>query len=90
MADRAKMLFVRSQYPDLDIRMVFSRGKAPISTGAKTTCAQWAEKHGMIWAEKLIPIAWTKEKGPKVKPADALKLGPVGFRELMKAEGRAG
>ena len=74
--DRAKQLLVKEQYPDLDIRLVFSRAKAPIATGSKTTCAQWAEKHGYTYAEKLIPEAWANEQGPERKPQDVLKEGP--------------
>lgn len=88
MADRAKMLFVKLQYPDLDIRLVFSRGKTPISQGAKTTCAEWATKHGMQYAEKLIPEAWLHEKGPKYSPEDALKRGPIGYQEILQQERR--
>lgn len=86
MQDRAKMLYVKLQYPELDIRLVFQRANTPISTGAKTTCADWAEKHGMKWAEKLIPISWIREPGPKCTPEEALKLGPVGYRELLALE----
>lgn len=74
--DRAKQLLVKAQYPELDIRLVFSRAKAPIATGAKTTCAMWADKNGFQWAEKLIPEAWAKEQGPPRKPHDVLKDGP--------------
>ena len=79
MEDRAKHLLVKVQYPELDIRIVFSRGKTPISPGAKTTCAEWATKHGFPWAEKLIPAEWAKEPGPKRKPHEVLKDGPRGY-----------
>lgn len=70
--DRKKMLLVRKRHPLLDIRMVFSSSKGKIAAGSKTTNAQFADKHGIKWAEKLIPVAWCKEPGPKVKPRDAL------------------
>lgn len=76
LADRAKQLLVKAQYPALDIRLVFTRSKAPIATGAKTTCAMWCEKNGFLYAEKLIPEAWAKEPGPQRKPHDVLKEGP--------------
>lgn len=79
MQDRAKHLLVKAQYPELDIRLVFSRGKTPISPGAKTTCAEWAEKHGYRWHEKLIPIEWAKEAGPARHPSVVLKAGPLGY-----------
>lgn len=59
--DRQKHLLVRDQHPLLEIRFVFSRAKAPIYKGSKTTNAKWAEKHGFLWAEKLIPIEWALE-----------------------------
>ena len=71
-ADRTKMLLVRATYPELDIRFVFSRAKTPITTGSKTTVAMWSTKHGFPYAEKLIPVAWLKEAGPKRKPREVL------------------
>ena len=82
--DRAKMLLVREQYPDLDIRMVFSRLKSPIAPGSKTTVEQFCAKHGIPCAEKLIPEAWVKEAGPRFTPEEALQRGPGAV--LMKAK----
>ena len=59
--DRKKQLLVREQYPELDIRMVFSSSKSKIYSGSKTTYADWCEKHGVLYADKLIPAAWLKE-----------------------------
>jgi hypothetical protein len=61
-SDRKKHLLIKQQHPHLDIRFVFSRAKAPITKGSKTTCAMWADKNGFKWAEKRIPEAWLKEK----------------------------
>jgi hypothetical protein len=79
--DRVKHLLVKAQYPELDIRLVFTRAKTAIAPGAKTTCGQWADKHGFKWAEKLIPAEWAKEPGPKRKPREVLKDGPLGYME---------
>lgn len=76
--DRAKQLLVKAQYPDLDIRYVFTRARTPIGPGAKMTVGQWADKHGYKWAEKLIPASWATEPGPKRKPRDVIAGGPVG------------
>lgn len=84
--DRAKHLFIKLQYPDLDIRLVFSRAKAPINPGAATTCAEWATKHGFKYAEKLIPVEWMHEDGPKISPEEALRRGPVGYQEFLQQE----
>ena len=61
-SDRAKHLLIKRQHPKLDIRFVFSRAKAPITSGSKTTVAEWATKNGFKWAEKSIPLTWIKEK----------------------------
>lgn len=86
--DRAKHLFIKVQYPELDIRIVFTRGKAPIYPGSSTTCAEWAEKHGYKWAEKLIPTEWTREPGPERKPEAVLAEGPAGYDTILKMETR--
>lgn len=59
--DRKKHILIKEQHPELDIRLVFSRAKAPIYKGSPTTLAMWADKHGFQWAEKLIPQAWIDE-----------------------------
>jgi len=59
--DRKKHLLIKEQYPGLDIRFVFSRSKAPIRKGSKTTYADWCEKNGFQYADKLIPKSWTDE-----------------------------
>lgn len=59
-ADRQKMVLIKEQYPDLDIRFVFSNSRARISKASKTTYAMWCEKHGFEYADKLIPESWLK------------------------------
>lgn len=61
VADRQKHLLIRAQRPDLDIRFVFSRSKATISKQSKTTYADWCNKHGFLFADKLIPEDWLNE-----------------------------
>ena len=65
VADRQKQLLIREQYPELDIRLVFSSSKSKIYSGSKTTYGMWCDKHGIIYADKLIPASWLKEA---VKP----------------------
>ena len=60
-SDRVKHLLVKSQHPDYDIRFVFSRSKQRLSKTSTTTYADWCEKHGFKYADKLIPEAWLKE-----------------------------
>ena len=60
-ADRKKHLLVKKQHPDLDIRFVFSNSRAKIYKGSKTTLGMWCDKHGYMYADKLIPEEWIKE-----------------------------
>jgi hypothetical protein len=60
-ADRMKHKAIHDQYPDLDIRLVFSRSKQRISKKSQTTYANWCEKYGFQFADLFIPRAWIKE-----------------------------
>ena len=59
-ADRQKHLLVKTQYPHLDIRFVFSSSKQRISKQSKTTYADWCAKNGFMFADKSIPKEWLK------------------------------
>ena len=60
-ADRKKHLLVQQQHPDLDIRFVFSNSKAKLNKGARSTYADWCQKHGFLYADKTIPEEWLNE-----------------------------
>ena len=60
-ADRKKHLLVKKQHPHLDIRFVFSNSRAKISKGSKTSYGDWCDKHGFLYADKLIPEEWINE-----------------------------
>lgn len=64
VADRQKHLLIKEQQPDLDIRFVFSNSKAKISKTSKTTYAEWCEKYGFIYADKVIPEEWLNGSKP--------------------------
>lgn len=61
-ADRQKHKAIKAQYPELDIRFVFSNAQARISKTSKTTYAAWCEQHGFRWADKLVPQGWLDEQ----------------------------
>ncbi len=61
VADRKKHLLIKKQHPTLDIRFVFSNSKAKINKGSKTTYGMWCDKHGFLYADKLIPEEWINE-----------------------------
>lgn len=57
-ADRLKMLYVKEQHPDLDIRMLFQTANNKIG---KKTYGEWCDKYGIKWAEKQVPEKWYQE-----------------------------
>jgi len=61
LQDRQKMQWVKQQYPNLDIRLIFNNPNAKISKGAKTTYAMWCDKNGFKYAKKEIPKEWLDE-----------------------------
>lgn len=77
--DRAKHLFVREQFPELEIRFVFSSARSKIGPGSNTTLADWCSKNGFIFAHRHIPPEWFREKGPAIHPSVLLKEGPYGY-----------
>jgi hypothetical protein len=61
-ADRQKHLLLKEQYPDLDVRFVFSNPSERISKKSATTYAMWCCKHGFKYAKRAVPEEWMKEK----------------------------
>lgn len=60
-ADRKKHQLIKQQKPELDIRFVFYNAKAKLYKGAKSSYADWCNKHGFVWADKSIPKEWLEE-----------------------------
>ena len=60
-ADRHKHLLIKDQFPEIDIRFVFSNQNSKLYKGSKTTYAMYCERHGFIYANKTIPIDWLLE-----------------------------
>ena len=60
-SDRQKMLLVKEQHPQLDIRMVFSNPNTRISKQSQTTYADWCLRHGYLYAAKVVPEEWLNE-----------------------------
>ena len=57
--DRRKILAVKRDNPDVDLRMIFQSPYNTISKKSKTTYAQWCEKHDIPWASfHDIPLEW--------------------------------
>jgi hypothetical protein len=64
-ADRRKFLFIEEDWPDLDIRFVFSNAHQTISKQSDTTYAMYCDTNGWLWAHREVPRSWVKE--PKNK-----------------------
>ena len=57
--DRRKILAVKRDNPDIDLRMVFQAPYNTISKKSKTTYAKWCDRHDIPWTSyKDIPIEW--------------------------------
>ena len=57
--DRRKILAVKRDNPDIDLRMVFQSPYNTISKKSKTTYAKWCEKHDIPWNSFTnIPLDW--------------------------------
>ena len=59
--DRSKLLHVKKQHPDADLRLLFQRGETKLSKASKTTYNGWARKYGFPVAEGRVPTSWTTE-----------------------------
>lgn len=61
LTTRKKMVQVKKDNPDADIRFIFDNPNYKINPKSKTTYAMWAEKNGFPWANRVIPKDWLKE-----------------------------
>jgi hypothetical protein len=59
--DRKKLLLIKEQNPDLDLRLVFQRAENKIHKRSKTTYADWCKKNGFLYSTNgTIPHGWTR------------------------------
>ena len=74
-ADRRKHLEIKKQYPEYDIRFVFSNPNAKLSKVSKTTYAQWCKRYDFKYAYLDIPQEWIDEP-----PKDTWLLKELGLK----------
>lgn len=60
-ADRQKHKVIKDEWPEADIRFVFSNAGTKINKGSKTTYADWCNRYGFRFAQKEIPEDWLAE-----------------------------
>ena len=61
LADRKKHVLIKQQHPELDIRFVFQNSRNKIRKGSKTTYADWCQKNGFQYSDKIVPSSWLNE-----------------------------
>jgi hypothetical protein len=76
--DRTKLIQVRQQNPEIDLRLVFADATTPLYTGSDTTYADWANQHGFQWAHQEVPPAWSRgtPKDSRELPSIPKKISP--------------
>ena len=58
--DRAKYVALKKSAPLIDLRFLFMRAEMKLRKGAKSNYGDWADKHGFQWADKSLPLSWTR------------------------------
>ena len=60
--DRQKLVLLKEQHPEWDIRLVFQNARNKIYKGSPTTYAKWSDDHGFTWADGgVVPAKWIEE-----------------------------
>jgi hypothetical protein len=67
--ERQKLILLKEQHPELDIRIVFQRASTPIYPKSPTSHGKWATDHGFKWSDKgVVPQDWLDEIRSYRKP----------------------
>lgn len=59
LEDRKKHLYIKENYPELEVRFVFQRDQ-PIRKGSKVRYSDWCKANGFKYAIGRIPKDWFK------------------------------
>lgn len=72
-ADRGKHSLIKAQYPDLDIRFVFSNSNTKIGKKSATTYGLYCQRLGIPYADRMVPSSWlTMNKADAKRRFEAL------------------
>lgn len=66
-SDRKKHKLIKEQFPNLDLRIVFSNPNQKIGKRSKTTYAMWCDSLDIPFAAKYIPEEWYKTRLTKAR-----------------------
>jgi hypothetical protein len=58
---RSKHQAIKKQYPEMDLRFIFSDKNSKISKTSKTSNAEWCKRQKFLCESRLIPQRWLKE-----------------------------
>ena len=62
--DRRKHLIIAKARPELDIRFCFQNSKTKLTKAkGSLTYGQWCDRHGFLYADKIIPSDWYDDTG---------------------------
>lgn len=59
--DRRKHLLIKAQYPDVDVRFVFSNPHTKVGSKTPVSYGDWCTKNGFKFACEYIPQEWIEE-----------------------------
>ena len=60
--ERHKLLLIKEQHPEIDLRLVFQRASTPIYPKSPTSYGKWATDHNIPWSDKgVVPQQWLEE-----------------------------
>lgn len=64
--ERQKLLLVKAQHPEIDLRIIFQRASTKLYKGSPTTYAAWATANGFKYGDKgVVPQEWLEEARAK-------------------------
>ncbi len=58
---KRKMIAIRKQYPELDIRFLLMEANKKVP-GTKQTHEKWCDRNGYLWAIGTVPEEWISER----------------------------
>ena len=61
-SDRKKHLYIKEQFPQLDIRFLFQNSNNKLRKGSKTSYGDWCDKYGFLYCDKVVPKEWIRER----------------------------
>jgi hypothetical protein len=73
--DRHKLILVKDQHPELDLRIIFQRENLPVTDDNTLTYGDWADLNGFTWAGggRYLNTGLQSSKEPDTEPSRQLR-----------------